>query len=117
MFAKEALQLQSIEHINIVVIAVVYCNNSSSSIDIFGSTVVVVERFVLSQARFKGAATTTCDKIRKHVFVLRTSMNKLKNGWFSEISSLWPGQCLSLEVEDILHHEKSPYQDILLFKR
>ncbi|CAL1532620.1 unnamed protein product [Lymnaea stagnalis] len=43
-------------------------------------------------------------------------MNGIKEGWFSEISELWPGQCMSLEVDKVLHHEKSKYQDILVFK-
>ncbi|EGC30485.1 spermidine synthase [Dictyostelium purpureum] len=43
-------------------------------------------------------------------------MDKIQNGWFSEISEFWPGHCFSLEVEKVLHHEKSQYQDILVFK-
>jgi len=47
---------------------------------------------------------------------IRNRMNKLSNGWFSELGQLWPGQCMSLEVEEILFHEKSQYQDVLVFK-
>jgi len=43
-------------------------------------------------------------------------MNAVKEGWFSELSTLWPGQCMSLEVEEILHKERSKYQDVLVFK-
>ncbi|XP_071453628.1 spermidine synthase [Hetaerina americana] len=43
-------------------------------------------------------------------------MDALKKGWFSEICTLWPGMCLSLEVEEILHSEKSKYQDIMVLK-
>ncbi|KAM9987072.1 hypothetical protein ACTFIY_011478 [Dictyostelium cf. discoideum] len=43
-------------------------------------------------------------------------MDKIQNGWFSEISEFWPGNSFSLEVEKVLHHEKSEYQDILVFK-
>ncbi|EFX79208.1 spermidine synthase-like [Daphnia pulex] len=43
-------------------------------------------------------------------------MDSLKNGWFSELSPLWPGQCISLEVEEVLHQEKSEFQDILVLK-
>ncbi|RZF31951.1 hypothetical protein LSTR_LSTR012421 [Laodelphax striatellus] len=39
-------------------------------------------------------------------------MDAIKDGWFSELSTLWPGVCLSLEVEKILHSEKSEFQDI-----
>ena len=38
-------------------------------------------------------------------------------GWFTEMNDMWPGQAMSLQVEEILHHEKSQYQDILVFKR
>ena len=30
---------------------------------------------------------------------------------------MWPGQALSLKVENVLFHEKSKYQDVLLFTR
>ena len=30
---------------------------------------------------------------------------------------MWPGQCISLEVEETLLHERSEYQDVLVFKR
>jgi len=43
-------------------------------------------------------------------------MDQIKNGWFSEISEFWPGNSFSLQVEEVLHHEKSQYQDILVFK-
>ncbi|GFO09987.1 spermidine synthase [Plakobranchus ocellatus] len=43
-------------------------------------------------------------------------MDAIKSGWFSEVSEMWPGQCMSLEVEEVLHKEKSKYQDILVFK-
>ncbi|XP_022185494.1 spermidine synthase [Nilaparvata lugens] len=39
-------------------------------------------------------------------------MDAIKNDWFSELSTLWPGVCLSLEVEKVLHSEKSEFQDI-----
>lgn len=29
---------------------------------------------------------------------------------------MWPGQAMTLKVEKILHHEKSKYQDVLIFK-
>lgn len=43
-------------------------------------------------------------------------MNAIKDGWFSEKSKLWPGQAMSLEVEEVLFHEKSKFQDVLVFK-
>lgn len=39
------------------------------------------------------------------------------DGWFREISdTMWPGQAMTLKVEKVLHHEKSKYQDVLVFK-
>ncbi|KAN0115967.1 saccharopine dehydrogenase [Russula decolorans] len=40
----------------------------------------------------------------------------IKDGWFREISSQWPGQAMTLKVTKILHVEKSPYQDVLVFQ-
>ena len=36
--------------------------------------------------------------------------------WFKEDGSLWPGQAMTLRVEEVLHHEKSLFQDVLFFK-
>ncbi|KAK6355943.1 putrescine aminopropyltransferase [Orbilia javanica] len=38
------------------------------------------------------------------------------DGWFREINEMWRGQAMTLKVEKILHHEKSLYQDVLVFK-
>jgi len=43
-------------------------------------------------------------------------MNFLSKGWFSEVGTLWPGQALSLEVEETLYEQQSPFQHILVFK-
>jgi len=43
-------------------------------------------------------------------------MDKVINGWFSEMSTLWPGQAMSLQVEEVLFQGKSDYQDVLVFK-
>ncbi|KAL1660891.1 Saccharopine dehydrogenase-domain-containing protein [Schizophyllum commune] len=40
----------------------------------------------------------------------------IRDGWFRETSSQWPGQAMSLKVNRILHVEKSAYQDILVFE-
>nr|CAI5845325.1 unnamed protein product [Callosobruchus analis] len=43
-------------------------------------------------------------------------MDSIRNGWFSELSELWPGQCFSLEVKEVLYKDKSKYQDVLIFE-
>jgi len=43
-------------------------------------------------------------------------MNSIGNGWFSELSELWPGQAMSIEVENVIYHQKSQYQDIIVFQ-
>ncbi|KAK2934586.1 hypothetical protein FoTM2_005833 [Fusarium oxysporum f. sp. vasinfectum] len=40
----------------------------------------------------------------------------IKDGWFREISDMWPGHAMTLRVEKVLVHEKSKYQDVLIFK-
>lgn len=40
-------------------------------------------------------------------------MNAIQNGWFSEISDeLWKGQSFSLKIKNVLHEERSEFQDI-----
>lgn len=44
-------------------------------------------------------------------------MNKISSGWFSEIQDeLWPGQSFSLKVKEVLHTEKSEFQDIKILE-
>jgi len=43
-------------------------------------------------------------------------MNKIQSGWFSEISTLWPGQALSIQVEEVLFEGKSEFQEVLVFR-
>jgi spermidine synthase len=45
-------------------------------------------------------------------------MDSLKKGWFSELdTTLWPGQCFSLECDKLLYSGKSKYQDVLVFNK
>ena len=51
------------------------------------------------------------------LFVLPTKLNLFNtDGWFREISDMWPGQAMTLRVNQVLHHEKSKYQDVLIFE-
>lgn len=43
-------------------------------------------------------------------------MDALATGWFSELSPLWPGQAISLEMEEQLFKTQSKYQLIEVFK-
>lgn len=38
------------------------------------------------------------------------------DGWFHERGVLWPGQAMSLKVEEVLDHHRSLFQDVLVFK-
>ncbi|KAJ2007616.1 putrescine aminopropyltransferase [Coemansia thaxteri] len=40
----------------------------------------------------------------------------ISNGWFRESGAMWPGQSMSIEVSQILHVEKSKFQDVLVFE-
>lgn len=37
-------------------------------------------------------------------------MGLAKGGWFTEVSSMWPGQGLSLKVDEVLFQGKSDFQ-------
>jgi len=43
-------------------------------------------------------------------------MDLIIDGWFHERGELWPGQAMSLEVDEVLDHHRSKYQDVLVFK-
>jgi hypothetical protein len=36
--------------------------------------------------------------------------NAAKDGWFTEISTMWPGQGMSLKIEEVLFRGKSDFQ-------
>lgn len=41
----------------------------------------------------------------------------IKEGWFTELSDEhFPGQGFSVQVEEVLHHSKSEFQDVLVFR-
>jgi len=37
-------------------------------------------------------------------------------GWYSEVNSQWPGQAISLEIEQVLWDKKSKYQHVMVLK-
>ena len=43
------------------------------------------------------------------------SSELLIDGWFHERNALWPGQSFSLKVREVLYHERSQFQDVLVF--
>merc|ERR1712035_261362 len=43
-------------------------------------------------------------------------MEHIKDGWFTESCTLWPGQAMSLQVEEVLYNKKSKFQDVMVFK-
>jgi len=43
-------------------------------------------------------------------------MNQLAQGWFSEIGVMWPGQAMSIEVEEVLYEGQSDFQKVVVFK-
>jgi len=40
----------------------------------------------------------------------------IKDGWFAEAEVMWPGQAMTLKVEEILYEGRSDFQDVLVFK-
>jgi len=40
----------------------------------------------------------------------------LKDGWFTEFGSLWPGQAMSLQIEEVLFEGKSHFQNVVIYK-
>ena len=44
-------------------------------------------------------------------------MAVIEGDWFREINDSWAGWVASLQIKQVLYHEKSKYQDILVFER
>mmetsp|Transcript_13680 Transcript_13680/g.23461 ORF Transcript_13680/g.23461 Transcript_13680/m.23461 type:complete len:282 (+) Transcript_13680:73-918(+) len=42
-------------------------------------------------------------------------MDSLAKGWFSELSTLWPGQAFSLQVDQVIESTKSDFQEVEVF--
>jgi spermidine synthase len=47
----------------------------------------------------------------------------IRDGWFKEQNNLWPGQgiypvnlAMTLQVKEVLFHERSLFQDVLVFQ-
>jgi len=46
----------------------------------------------------------------------KKNMDLLKKGWYSEVNEQWPGQAMSLEVEEVLWDKKSKFQHVIVLK-
>jgi len=44
------------------------------------------------------------------------TMDRLINGWYSEVNKQWPGQAMSLEIEQVLWDKKSKFQHVIVLK-
>lgn len=55
--------------------------------------------------------------IRQRLWPPAADMDYIKDGWFMEKCTLWPGQAMSLKVNEVLYNKKSKYQDVMVFKR
>lgn len=50
------------------------------------------------------------------VLTMAADMQNIKEGWFTETSPMWPGQATSFQMEEVLYHKKSKFQDVMVFK-
>lgn len=58
----------------------------------------------------KGTAASTVKDIGS------LTVNDKGEIWFAELSEMWPGQAFTIRVNKVLYHEKSKYQDVLVFE-
>ena len=58
------------------------------------------------------ATTTTTHAISSPI----RGTDLIIDGWFHERGVLWPGQAMSLQVEKVLDHHRSKFQDVLVFQ-
>ena len=40
----------------------------------------------------------------------------ITDGWFRESEVMWPGQAMTIKVDEVLFEGKSEFQDVLVFK-
>jgi len=40
----------------------------------------------------------------------------IRDGWFAESEVMWPGQAMTLKVEEVLYEGRSEFQDVLVFR-
>jgi spermidine synthase len=66
----------------------------------------------ITHPTIKGTADPAMHDARSTLLTQRL----IADGWFREISDQWPGQAMTLKVNQVLHHEKSKYQDVLVFE-
>lgn len=48
--------------------------------------------------------------------LLKVDGLKDKDHWFAELGTLWPGQAFCLQYDQVLFHERSKYQDVLVLR-
>lgn len=46
----------------------------------------------------------------------KQGLNLVADGWFTELGSMWPGQGLSLKVNEVLYQGRSDFQDVCVFE-
>mmetsp|Transcript_473 Transcript_473/g.1160 ORF Transcript_473/g.1160 Transcript_473/m.1160 type:complete len:309 (-) Transcript_473:41-967(-) len=46
----------------------------------------------------------------------QTEVKGIKDGWFTELSPMWPGMGMSLKVEEVLFTGRSQFQDVCVFR-
>ena len=63
------------------------------------------------------AEKRTEETVQLYLWLSAAVMDHIKDGWFTELCTLWPGQAMSLQVEEVLYHKKSTFQDVMVFKR
>ena len=44
-------------------------------------------------------------------------LGNLEGQWFNEVNDMWYGQAFSLKIKEVLYHQKSAFQDIIVFQR
>jgi len=42
--------------------------------------------------------------------------DRLKDGWFTEVGTLWPGQAMSLQIDQVLYQDRSSFQEVIVYK-
>eukprot|EP00455_Lapot_gusevi_P043042 TRINITY_DN518_c0_g1_i7.p2 TRINITY_DN518_c0_g1~~TRINITY_DN518_c0_g1_i7.p2 ORF type:complete len:333 (-),score=149.65 TRINITY_DN518_c0_g1_i7:253-1251(-) len=53
---------------------------------------------------------------KEDVSINQSLLGKNMQGWYCEVNEQWPGTAHCLQVDELLHSQKSDYQDVMVFK-
>eukprot|EP00238_Polyblepharides_amylifera_P015898 CAMPEP_0196584296 /NCGR_PEP_ID=MMETSP1081-20130531/46546_1 /TAXON_ID=36882 /ORGANISM="Pyramimonas amylifera, Strain CCMP720" /LENGTH=331 /DNA_ID=CAMNT_0041905451 /DNA_START=117 /DNA_END=1112 /DNA_ORIENTATION=+ len=64
----------------------------------------------------KRAKNDTSEDVKESPSTASACEGAVKDGWFSELSTMWPGHAMSIKMGDVLFRGRSDFQDVMVFE-